>query len=239
MRVNLRDIPLREALHYLGWKGSPIDGQTLEQLKETIALALRHIDPVITMRRFLMEENGALKGTSFYPQGEDMRKMLSSCSEAVLVAATLGAQSERLLLQLYPEKSGGCELYVTRLEMELGEETAVRRDNENKALVLSDSLQLRDQANELAFSFEDLRAVSMACRELKSCAFSGESSLYFGKNKKYYLFLCEADENKKGPSTELLSEFGEPEIRAEISTLMLEYGKCVMDRCAVETLSEI
>ena len=52
-------------------------------------------------------------------------------------------------------------------------------------------------------------------------------------------FLLEADENKKGPSTELLSEFGEPEIRAEISTLMLEYGKCVMDRCAVETLSEL
>lgn len=148
-------------------------------------------------------------------------------------------KSERLLLQLYPEKSGGCELYVTRLEMELGEETAVRRDNENKALVLSESGQLREGANELAFSFEDLRAVSMACRELKSCAFSGESSLYFGKNKKYYLFLCEADENKKGPSTELLSEFGEPEIRAEISTLMLEYGKCVMDRCAVETLSKI
>ena len=44
-------------------------------------------------------------------------------------------KSERLLLQLYPEKSGGCELYVTRLEMELGEEAAVRRDNENKALV--------------------------------------------------------------------------------------------------------
>ena len=148
-------------------------------------------------------------------------------------------KSERLLLQLYPEKSGGCELYVTRLEMELGEETAVRRDNENKALILSESGQLREGANELAFSFEDLRAVSMACRELKSCAFSGESSLYFGKNKKYYLFLCEADENKKGPSTELLSEFGEPEIRAEISTLMLEYGKCVMDRCAVETLSKI
>ncbi|MBR3844964.1 MAG: adaptor protein MecA [Clostridia bacterium] len=148
-------------------------------------------------------------------------------------------KSERLLIQLYPEKSGGCELYVTRLEMELGEETAVRRDNENKALVLSESGQLREGANELAFSFEDLRAVSMACRELKSCAFSGESSLYFGKNKKYYLFLCEADENKKGPSTELLSEFGEPEIRAEISTLMLEYGKCVMDRCAVETLSKI
>ena len=147
--------------------------------------------------------------------------------------------SERLLLQLYPGKSGGCELYVTRLEMELGEEAAVRRDNENKALVLSESGQLREGANELAFSFEDLRAVSMACRELKSCAFSGESSLYLGKNKKYYLFLCQADENKKGPSTELLSEFGEPEIRAEISTLMLEYGKCVMDRCAVETLSKI
>lgn len=149
-------------------------------------------------------------------------------------------RNEKLLLQLYPEKSGGCELYVTRLEMELGEETAVKKDTENKALVIRESDQLREGTNELAFSFENLKDVSMACRELKSYDFSGKSSLYLGSNKKYYLFLCQTlDKKTKDSPTELLSEFGEPENRAEVSTLMLEYGRCVMDRGAVEILSKI
>ena len=33
MRIELHDIPLREALHYLGWRGTPLDEQVLGQMK--------------------------------------------------------------------------------------------------------------------------------------------------------------------------------------------------------------
>ena len=51
------------------------------------------------MRRFVRLPDGTLEGTRFFPQGKDVREMLSACHETVLLAATLGADSERMLLR--------------------------------------------------------------------------------------------------------------------------------------------
>ena len=50
-------------------------------------------------RRFPIESGGRLQGTNWAAQGEDARALLASCEEAVLFAATLGAESERMLLR--------------------------------------------------------------------------------------------------------------------------------------------
>ena len=57
-------------------------------------------------RRFALEPDGTLCGTRFQPQGSDVRAMLAPCGEAVLMAATLGAESERLLLRSQARSSG-------------------------------------------------------------------------------------------------------------------------------------
>ena len=51
-------------------------------------------------RRFPLAPDGSLAGTSMTPKGNDVRAMLAPCREAVLLAATLGAESERLLLRM-------------------------------------------------------------------------------------------------------------------------------------------
>ena len=55
----------------------------------------------IPMREILhfLGWDGTLEGTRFFPQGKDVREMLSACHETVLLAATLGADSERMLLR--------------------------------------------------------------------------------------------------------------------------------------------
>lgn len=99
MRVTLDAIPMREILHFLGWRGTPLDAALIAQLRELSLRALKSMEPRIELRRFALTADGLLEGTAYRPEGGDAAALLASCHEAVLLAATLGAQSERLLLQ--------------------------------------------------------------------------------------------------------------------------------------------
>lgn len=99
MRVTLIQIPMREILHFLGWRGTPVEPQLMERIKRIRGEALAQIVPRAAARRFARMSDGTLEGTRFSPQGGDVCAMLANCHEAVLLAATLGAESERLLLR--------------------------------------------------------------------------------------------------------------------------------------------
>ena len=100
MDAELLQIPLREVLHFLGWRGTPVDAPLLAQIRDLCDLAVREVRPRKAERRFPLAPDGSLAGTSMTPQGNDVRAMLAPCREAVLLAATLGAESERLLLRM-------------------------------------------------------------------------------------------------------------------------------------------
>ena len=100
MDAELLQIPLREVLHFLGWRGTPVDAPLLAQIRDLCDLAVREVRPRMAERRFPQAPDGSLAGTSMTPKGNDVRAMLAPCREAVLLAATLGAESERLLLRM-------------------------------------------------------------------------------------------------------------------------------------------
>ena len=100
MDAELLQIPLREVLHFLGWRGTPVDAPLLAQIRDLCDLAVREVRPRMAERRFPLAPDGSLAGTSMTPKGNDVRAMLAPCREAVLLAATLGAESERLLLRM-------------------------------------------------------------------------------------------------------------------------------------------
>ena len=100
MDAELLQIPLREVLHFLGWRGTPVDAPLLAQIRDLCDLAVREVRPRKAERRFPLAPDGSLAGTSMTPKGNDVRAMLAPCREAVLLAATLGAESERLLLRV-------------------------------------------------------------------------------------------------------------------------------------------
>ena len=100
MDAELLQIPLREVLHFLGWRGTPVDAPLLAQIRDLCDLAVREVRPRMAERRFPLAPDGSLAGTSMTPKGNDVRAMLAPCREAVLLASTLGAESERLLLRM-------------------------------------------------------------------------------------------------------------------------------------------
>lgn len=77
MQVMLSQIPMREILHFLGWHGTPVEPPLMEQIRRIRGEVLEQVKPRAVMRRFVRLPDGTLEGTRFFPQGEDVREMLS------------------------------------------------------------------------------------------------------------------------------------------------------------------
>lgn len=93
-------VNVADALRFLGHRGQPLDG-SLDATIERTAAAVNELRPRATWRTFPIErvdESGvALAGTAFVLPGSHIARHLRDASDAVLMAVTLGAESERLL----------------------------------------------------------------------------------------------------------------------------------------------
>lgn len=99
--MTLEAISKTEAARYMGVKGVP-DGQVTEILDRLEPLVRERMRPKYVYRKTSVDftENGVfLDGLSVPLVGEDIKKHLSGCSEAVVLAATLSAESDKLIRQ--------------------------------------------------------------------------------------------------------------------------------------------
>ena len=90
---------MREALHFLGWRGTPVEPELMRTLQTLCRETAAALEPRAIVRRFPLRD-GIFDGTGFCPRGRDVRALLAPCREGVLLAATLGAESEQLLLRM-------------------------------------------------------------------------------------------------------------------------------------------
>ena len=99
MITSIPAIPMREVLHFLGWRGTPVEDELLEQIRRVMDEVQSEVKPNVITRYFQLDRSYGLKDTVFVPKGKDIQALLADCDGAVVLAATLGVQSERLLLR--------------------------------------------------------------------------------------------------------------------------------------------
>ena len=78
MSIELCSIPLREVLHFLGWRGTPVDEPTLTAISEMTDLALREIEPRVAYIRKKILSGFALEGTAMIPAGKAVQEMVAA-----------------------------------------------------------------------------------------------------------------------------------------------------------------
>lgn len=173
-----------------------------------------------------------------------LERILKSCPEQRGFESI--APEDKLLMQLYPERNGGCELFITRLCLDNTdgyEEESIFMScaNEDKYLLPRCVKKGTEQKKtSLTYSFKKLDYVFRTCKELKKREYSGNSALYRGEDEKYYLILTPTQkENEKSSPSSCLSEFGELENSDSIYLLLLERGHCICKENAVEIASEL
>ena len=132
------------------------------------------------------------------------------------------AASARIYIQLYPSKSGGCELYVTKLSSSPTESCPVRPP----------------QGRELAFGFEGIGPLLRVCRRLALIGFSGGASAFRDEMNRACLFLSGVDDTFLDRLS-FIGEFGEELDPSDLHAYIDEHGSCICSDNAVELLAEL
>jgi len=105
MKARIPSIPLQDTLHFLCWHGEPVEESVLRQIRSIMDIVRSELDAYVVTQRFALETDLHLSDSIFVPKGNDIRHLLKDSEEAILMAATLGAQSERLLLRYQARSS--------------------------------------------------------------------------------------------------------------------------------------
>ena len=139
----LTGIDLREILHFLGWRGTPVEPALIAQLETLSRQAMDEVQPRVVLRRFVLGRDYRLEGTSLSLKGADIAGMLEPCGEVYLLAATLGAQSERLLLRRQAKSGAEAVLMDAVLSAAIEavcdrEEVQLRKKLHDEGLYLTD-----------------------------------------------------------------------------------------------------
>lgn len=137
---------------------------------------------------------------------------------------------DKVLIQLYPIKSGGCEIFVTKLGI-LPESSARLVSKSNKVAMLSKKKSL--------YAFEDLEELIRAARAVR--AVSGEilpESDVFVADDKYYLSIEEYGKGGEPVEFPCILEFGVG-LAADIFTFICEHAVRLTDGDGIERFSRL
>ena len=141
-------------------------------------------------------------------------------------------EGERLLVQLYTSKGGGCEIFVTKLG-ETGEAKLLHR-----IMGTEKSNCSRDKL--IWLRLERLDDLTALCRRLTATGFYKSSSLYISplKDRAWYLSLSIPEEQDGSLCFPFLTEYGD-EIHEDMELYLGEHGKLLCSTVAVETMAHI
>ena len=190
------------------------------------------------MKSYGLDEN------EFHLCISDTRKILSKILHNSPIKTGFEASSpkEKILLQLYPERRGGCELYVTRLSLD--GEYNIQEDGlmetEDYRLLPAPKVSIKEKKSLLCYSFGELNDLILACRALVGGFCQRQSSVHLGDDGQYYLLISH-NEKKEGTCrcSATLSEFGDLVNAEHISLNMCERGKILCDCDAIERFSRL
>ncbi len=99
MDIRIEGFNRREVLQYLSWRGSEIPADIDAMIDIAMEDTLRTIRPKYTWRRFRIQRGAALSlpEPGLTLPGKDGAALLEDCDSCILLAATLGAESEWLI----------------------------------------------------------------------------------------------------------------------------------------------
>lgn len=150
------------------------------------------------------------------------RRAFRCIFERVKQKTGFDASSERVFVQLFPSKGGGCEMYITKLTGGVVQEKGV--SSEGKRMEI--------------YRFERFEWLAAACARLRSIGYTGESSAYYDLIKnRYFLMMSECALSALGAPS--VSEFGLSVDTASASLYIKEYCRCICGEDAVSVLCKM
>ena len=114
------------------------------------------------------------------------------------------AAEDKVYIQIFPSREGGCELFVTKMGLELTQKRTADPKNERPP----------KKRREVMFYFTSFDRLVAACRRLTDTKFTGQSRVWLDDLQRYWLYLIEdGDPLKARHDHACLLEYGYMENR--------------------------
>lgn len=180
------------------------------------------------------------------------RRAFRSILEEAKSKTGFDAESEKIFIQLYPSKKGGCEIYITKiaedsdceyaeLSIKLAEGKSLCKNAERSTGIIPSNGRRGHKEIKKAYSFSDFRHLLAVCRRLLSIGFKGKSSAYSDENKVFYIILCDKSTNESAYLDKLafILEYGKLEHHDSLVKYLSEHANCICKAKAVDLLGRL
>ena len=148
------------------------------------------------------------------------------------------ATEDKVYIQMYPSKEGGCELFVTKLGLLLTQDDHEAPSSESPhadSVPKSDKRVLPTRKKSSSFFFTSLEHLSALCRRLAS-TFEGESEIWLDERGVWWLILTEEISPKKaGIDLHFVQEYGQRASTEKVRVFLPEHARAICPSRAVQS----
>lgn len=151
------------------------------------------------------------------------------------------AASQRVFVQLYPSKEGGCEMFVTKLGSPPLPVEPSESPEPMEFAPLGCHCLTPLRHTDILYAFPSLEVLLSVCRRLNTLGFSEPCSAWKRDDGQYLLLLSEREENLYIPLSELtfLCEYGTKENAESALLLLEEHGTCLCRKNTVAAFARL
>lgn len=174
------------------------------------------------------------------------RKVFRNILKEAKEKTGFNAESEKIYVQFYPSKKGGCELYITKINDELDyldfedEETVKSRPSKppEHSFGFIPPAKSPPRERRRAFSFDSTEHLIAVCKRLLSIKWNGKSRAYKSADGKFHLMISDKSSSSFSVLDRLsfITEYGKCESYSELEIYLCEYGEAICKEKAVEKL---
>ena len=183
------------------------------------------------LKIILTNEDMALMDITFeemdYINNTDTKRIFWDILDKAKHQIGFDAGAEKLFVQVYPDKNGGCLMYVTK-DVPKGNPYTYEKKYKSK-------LYTGVKKKKVLYMFDNSENLFEACGQLSLTDYTGKSDLFADDNGRYYLSL----EDNREQSLELVSEYGVLINNPFFGYYLDEHAKKIISSDAIKTFSEI
>ena len=173
----------------------------------------------------------------------DTKRMLWDLLSLAKRRVSFNTDGQRVLLQLFPSRDGGCEIFVSKLGMLPREDPSAPADLYAEPVLHCKREYTSEPSPQRvgAFRFESVELLLAVCRRLYGIGYGGESAAYAGDNRFYYLLLDGMDTTGYLPFDEFsfIREYGTSESAEGALHFLSEHGSLLCPSDAVRILGSL
>ncbi len=186
-----------------------------------------------------------LNAESFEDDGEQMHRAFRLLLEEVHRRTGFDADDSRISVQYFPSREGGCEMFISNLNLEDSESRAltVTKSTDEKSTVGLHPIKKSGGAfrREFAYRFSELDHLLSVCRRLWQIGFICESTAWRDEGGCYFLFLTTLSLSPFSTPEELdfILEYGTSQNAPQLRLYIREHAKSICNDNAVCKLAQL